>query len=247
MNNPTKQYEIKRVLNQNKVGLFGLVETRIKSSSRNNVGAALWGDWSICTNSSLHTGGRIWLIWDSNSYEVCVHDITIQSIHAQVVDKSSKKSFWYTVVYGLNKLAEREDLWRSIRRYSCSIDEPWLICGDLNAIINWDERIGGAIVTNAEIQPLRRVVFDCNLSDLKARGAFYTWTNKHEHGSRVFSRIDRVLCNEAWLDAYPDSYAHFLPEGMYDHCPCLIHLREVRQKRGHSFKYFNMWSLSPDF
>ncbi|XP_074283703.1 uncharacterized protein LOC141608240 [Silene latifolia] len=180
MNNPTKQHEIKRFLNHNKVGLFGLVETRIKSSGRNNVEAALWENWSICTNSGLHSGGSIWLIWDSNSYEVCVHDITIQSIHAQ------------------------------------------------------DERIGGAMVTNAKIQPLRRLVYDCNLSDLKARGDFYTLTNKHEHGSKVYSRIDRVLCNEFGLDDYPDNYAHFLPEGS-------------QAKEGHSFKYFNMWSLSPDF
>ncbi|XP_074315902.1 uncharacterized protein LOC141652260 [Silene latifolia] len=247
MNNPTKQHEIKQFINQNKVELFGIVENKIKSSSRNNVGGTLCENWSICTNSSLHSGGRVWLIWDPNSYEVHIQDITIQNIHAQVFDKTSKKTFWYTVVYGLNKYAEREDLWRSIRNYNCSIADPWLICGDFNVILNWNERIGGAIVTNAEIQPLKNLVHDCNLSDLKATGAFYTWTNKHEHGSKVYIRIDTLLCNEFWFDEYPDSYTHFLPEGMFDHCPCLIQFEEARQRRGASFKYFNMWSLSPDF
>ncbi|XP_074303827.1 uncharacterized protein LOC141638323 [Silene latifolia] len=81
----------------------------------------------------------------------------------------------------------------------------------------------------------------------KGCGSFYTWTNKHEVGDKVYSRIDRVFTNEECLNVFPGSYANFLPEGLFDHCPCLINLEETIHNRKMPFKYFNMWASAPDF
>ncbi|XP_074310072.1 uncharacterized protein LOC141644876 [Silene latifolia] len=80
-----------------------------------------------------------------------------------------------------------------------------------------------------------------------ARGAFYTWSNKHESGTKVYSRIDRVFINDEWTDIFPDGYVHFLLEGTFDHCPCLVNFEVEHQRRGATFKYFNMWSLAPGY
>ncbi|XP_074301502.1 uncharacterized protein LOC141632896 [Silene latifolia] len=176
-----------------------------------------------------------------------VYDITIQSIHTKVIDKTRKQTFWFIVVYGLNKQAEREPLWASLRYYHATVRGPWIVSGDFNAIMARNERIGGVPITNAEMRPLVQVVHDCQLEDLSAKGAFYTWTNKHEHETKVYSRLDRMLINVDWMDCFPDSYVHFLPEGLFDHCPSLIHFEGEIHRRGKPFKYFNMWSLEPDY
>ncbi|XP_074288337.1 uncharacterized protein LOC141613496 [Silene latifolia] len=88
---------------------------------------------------------------------------------------------------------------------------------------------------------------DCQLTDMKARGAFYTWNNKQGSDSLIYSRIDRVFINEEWLEQYPDSFAHFLPRDLFDHCPGAVHFEEERQRRGNSFKYYNMWSMANDY
>ncbi|XP_074292882.1 uncharacterized protein LOC141619762 [Silene latifolia] len=44
-----------------------------------------------------------------------------------------------------------------------------------------------------------------------------------------------------------ESHVHFLPEGMFDHCPCLIKFEMTVQRRGNQFKYFNMWSLALEY
>ncbi|XP_074300160.1 uncharacterized protein LOC141631380 [Silene latifolia] len=110
-----------------------------------------------------------------------------------------------------------------------------------------DEIIGGAPVTLADIRPLKQLVQDCDLSELKGCGSFFTWTNKHDAGAKVYSRIDRVFINEDWLNCFPGSYANFLPEGLFDHCLCLINLEETCHNRKLPFKYFNMWARAPDF
>ncbi|XP_074266211.1 uncharacterized protein LOC141588682 [Silene latifolia] len=110
-----------------------------------------------------------------------------------------------------------------------------------------DERIGGAPVTLADIRPLKQLVHVCDLYELKGCGSFYTWTNKHEVGDKVYSRIDRVFTNEEWLNVFLGSYANFLLEGLFDHCPCLINLEETIHNRKMPFKYFNMWASAPYF
>ncbi|XP_074283344.1 uncharacterized protein LOC141607893 [Silene latifolia] len=78
-------------------------------------------------------------------------------------------------------------------------------------------------------------------------GATYTWNNKQCPADRVYSSLDRFLVNQEWLNIFPFLYAHFLPEGTFDHTPCLVQPVIQSDKRTRTFKYFNMWSLSPNF
>lgn len=55
------------------------------------------------------------------------------------------------------------------------------------------------------------------------------------------------MINDAWLLTYPDAITQFLPEGLYDHCPCVIHWAVDAPKYKKSFKYYNTWSLAPEF
>ncbi|XP_074304373.1 uncharacterized protein LOC141639083 [Silene latifolia] len=110
-----------------------------------------------------------------------------------------------------------------------------------------DERIGGAPVPRVEMNDMIGTVQDCELYDLKSYGSFYTWNNKHEHKGKIYSRLDRVLINEDWALEFSDSYATFLPEGLFDHCPCLISFEGTRVRSGAPFRYYNMWSRATDF
>ncbi|XP_074299563.1 uncharacterized protein LOC141630691 [Silene latifolia] len=247
LNNPTKQLEIRWFLHQNKLGLFGLLETKIKGSNWLKVRNNICEDWSICTNNSTHKGGRVWLLWDPTLYQVDILNVTAQCIHSKVVDKSRKVVFWYTLFYGFNKSQEREPLWQALKGFSVLISGPWLVCGDFNSVTETKDRIGGSEVVWPEMAPMRSMMSDCQLYDMKASGSYYTWNNKHENESKVYSRIDRVLMNDQWLSTFPEAIATFLPEGLYDHCPCLIRIDAMYVKRKASFKYYNMWALSDDF
>ncbi|XP_074283224.1 uncharacterized protein LOC141607772 [Silene latifolia] len=144
-----------------------------------------------------------------------------------VFDKMRKLKFWYTVMYGMNKFAERESLWRRIMTFHST---AW-----------------GADVTREEIIPLLQLTHDCHLSDLKACGSFFTWNNKHEQGTKVYSRIDKALINNDWLDTFSESFANFMPEGNFDHCPCLIRFDASTDRRRAPFKYVNIWSAAAGF
>ncbi|KAL9238855.1 hypothetical protein vseg_013227 [Gypsophila vaccaria] len=245
MNIHSKQREIKWFLDKNKVDLFGLLETKVASVSLKKVGSFVCEGWSVCTNSSCHKGGRVWLLWKPNKVVVNMIHVDSQCIVAEVLDTVSQCSILITMVYAFNAAVDRLCLWEVLNSFK-NYTGPWLVYGDFNNVLFLNERLG-AEVQSSEIEPFRKCVKECELVDIKSTGVFFTWNKKQAKVKRVFSRIDRVLVNGAWLSAFPNWYPHFLLEGVFDHCPCLIQSAGSQSRKSESFKYYNMWSMAPEF
>ncbi|KAK9667989.1 hypothetical protein RND81_13G026700 [Saponaria officinalis] len=231
-------------LHKNNVGLWGVVETKVRISSFNKVVVCFASDWEIINNLQHHDGGRIWLMWRKAEFKVDVICKTEQLIHSKVTKLGSGKVFLFTVVYGSNSSTERDDLWEALASINSSLS--WTVGGDFNFLMNPNERVGAPVKLH-EIDPFRRCAQLCDLSDLKSTGVFFTGTNKQDGDNRVLSKLDRVLVNPRWLSLFPDAYVEFLPEGLYDHSPGLVHLMTSRRVGKASFMFFNMWTLVPEF
>ncbi|XP_075088621.1 uncharacterized protein LOC142170629 [Nicotiana tabacum] len=135
------------------------------------------------------------------------------------------RKFWVTIVYAYNDMALRRPLWQDIKEVYDQMNGPWAVLGDINCVLNMDERIGSPIAL-AKIKDFRKCVGECNLQDLKSSGTFYTWNNKQEGQYRVYNRIDRVIVSIEWMVALPDSQVHFMSEGLFDHYPALINCKD---------------------
>ncbi|XP_074299402.1 uncharacterized protein LOC141630493 [Silene latifolia] len=223
MNKLNKQLEVRRFMQMNNLSVFGILETRVKNKNWGRVRSNIWNNWTISTNNSHHKGGRIWVVWNPAVYQIDIQNMTAQTMHLKVLNRGNQRLLWVTFVYGFNKAADKKQLWKSLREYNLVMDGAWLIGGDFNNVLYANERIGSEI-TLAEVQPFLDCVNDCKITDMKVVGSFYTWNNKQDVLTRVYSRIDRALINDDWLDAFPDAYAHFMTEGTFDHSPCVIYL-----------------------
>ncbi|XP_074311631.1 uncharacterized protein LOC141647380 [Silene latifolia] len=153
-----------------------------------------------------------------------------QAIHVSVEHLQSGFSWTCSIVYGCNKDSERTSLWQSILQCKSIVHGPWLLMGDFNNVLHIGERIGSE-VTLAEIRDFQQCVDSCGLYDLVTQGAYFTWNNKQEENKRVFTRIDRVLANDLWIGSGPSGIACFLPEGLFDHNPCIIRLWDETNRK----------------
>ncbi|XP_074290531.1 uncharacterized protein LOC141617247 [Silene latifolia] len=233
-------------LNSNNVGLYGLLETKIKPNKVNKSVANVFSDWSVTTNTAYHPRGRIWVVWKPHLFDICFLDYDAQYIHMKVYDKHTNGIFFFTVIYAFNGISDRESLWNNLRKIKPSSSIPWLLGGDFNCVLQGEERLGGTF-NMAEADPFQKCIDDCEVMDIHTSGSFYTWNNKQPPETRVYNRLDRVFVNQGWTVQYPDLFANFLPEGLFDHSPCVIGRTDRGQHRNRPFKYFNMWSLSPEF
>ncbi|XP_074291998.1 uncharacterized protein LOC141618828 [Silene latifolia] len=196
-------------MNNQRVGLFALLETKISGGNVGNISLNLFDGWSVTTNNHTHKGGRVWLLWQP-------------------------------------QLFDRVDLWRWLKDFAHTCNDPWALAGDFNTVLSPTERLGGQTRDN-DMDDFLDCVTACGMIDIQATGAFFTWTNEQDAEHRKYSRLDRFLVNSAWLTEYPDMVGHFHPEGLFDHNPCVVSNRNLGVTRNKSFKYFNMWGQASTF
>ncbi|XP_074293081.1 uncharacterized protein LOC141619991 [Silene latifolia] len=87
---------------------------------------------------------------------------------------------------------------------------------------------------------------DCGPDDLTGSGCDFTWFNKHEAATRVYSKLDSILVNSNWAQQFTQTTAHFLSPGISDHSPAMLSFHDNDMPK-RSFKFLNAWLDHPDF
>lgn len=81
------------------------------------------------------------------------------------------------------------------------------------------------------MQDFGEVVQYCSLMDVGSHGPHYTWNNKRTEGI-ISKKLERIMFNDHWLAAYPQSYAVFKSGRCSDHLCCQIQLKFEINQRG---------------
>ncbi|KAL2901192.1 LINE-1 retrotransposable element ORF2 protein [Bienertia sinuspersici] len=186
------------------------------------------------------------LAWNPNSFTVGLEQMTDQAIHCVIKPNGGLEEFFCTFICAHNDAKLREYLWETLSNLNRKIRGPWLLMGDFNCVMNIEERIGNA-VRQREMDPMRRCISECEFQDIPYSGHFYTWSNKQATEDRVWSKLDRVMANEIWLEKFQSANAVFLTEGCSDHCPAILRMNFEVGKGRKPFKYFQMWQQAPDY
>ncbi|XP_074298244.1 uncharacterized protein LOC141629079 [Silene latifolia] len=173
-------------------------------------------------------------------------DYSAQCINMRILEIGTGKIFFLSMVYGFNDIIARQELWEQLVQFASTVDGPWLACGDFNTVLSHTERLGGSC-SDAEIDDFHDCLSKCGLVDSPAMGSLFTWNNKQDVTTRVYSRLDRALINGEWGHQMPDMFARFLPEGDFDHTPCIMKCRNQHMHHKKPFKYYNMWGKASQY
>uniref|UniRef100_A0A803QC82 Reverse transcriptase domain-containing protein n=1 Tax=Cannabis sativa TaxID=3483 RepID=A0A803QC82_CANSA len=196
----SEQRSVLEICRENKVGLGALFETKINHDKVGDMIAMSFPNWEFF--SSIASSKRIILIWQAKF----VHDEVLldneQFIHSKVKKVGLIEEFYFIAVYGRNCPAERKLLFEKLAALGM-LNRPWLILGDFNVMFNFQDRNGGKKILTKDIEDAQKWLSLGQVEEVYCSGAFYTLTNKHDMGTRIFSKLDRVLINEDWLDQFP--------------------------------------------
>ncbi|KAK4384561.1 hypothetical protein Sango_3048800 [Sesamum angolense] len=214
--------KVEQVVRDHKLSFLGLVETRVSQAHVQRTQRHLLNNWSWFEDYS-GPAGRTWIAWNPLEVDVVILEDGSQFIHCRAFNKRLHTRCLITVVYGAYDIIPRRDLWGTLRTLSKGIsDEPWLVLGDFNAVIDNSEVCGQAADTSASMADFRNCVRDTGLVQLPFTGCPFTWHNCSEGPRSLWRRLDRMLVNVAWLDAWPgSSYISALPSTS-DHSPLIL-------------------------
>ncbi|XP_021728375.1 uncharacterized protein LOC110695454 [Chenopodium quinoa] len=246
LNDPGKVASVKRLLHSHSVDVIGLLKTKFKSKNVFTYQKKFGSSWLWVCNYDHSPKGRFCLGWNADRVTVNVLKIHEQFIHCSVLSKDLSTQIHLTVIYGLHYIHDRLPMWEGIRNISIQ-NSPWLCAGDFNSLLHTLDRLHGTDVTDYETRDFKSLVDDLDLTEVKSKGAFYSWSNKAHTGPRTLSRIDRVFGNQAWLASHGHVETVYLPPSLSDHSPVLLDIFLAPARKGKPFRILSCIADHLDF
>ncbi|KAL9691387.1 hypothetical protein QQ045_011808 [Rhodiola kirilowii] len=123
---------------------------------------------------------------------------------------------------------------------------PWIWLADFNCIRYQSEKLNGARVGDADMRELSELCDQTGMFDMAVNRNLFTWSDKHSAGTRIWSKLDRILCNESMMDLIPSIHGFFPNPRISDHCPAIAFLGEKPLiKKWFRFQAF--WIFTEEF
>lgn len=240
---PLKQGEVYNFTRKNNIDVIGLLETKLSGRNLQYLIRNVFGGWKYTSNFDLHAGGRILVLWNPLTVSLVTIGHFDQGINCEVSSLVDGSHVLLSFVYGHNRVVERRSMWNELEQFSLGRSLPWLILGDFNTVFSEDEKANGREVTSYELRDPTDFCMRCFMIELPFSGCKFTWSN-----GTVKSRIDHALVNNAWLDQFGASFAHYPASGcISDHSPGLIFTECADSRPNVCFKFLNMWTKHPSF
>ena len=243
-----KKSEIKRIIKQQNLELFGLIETKVRPVNFQHQCRSFGSNIRVISNGEeeeKHKPDTIWMCWDHRIWEVEAIKTQLQYIHCKAKNKGGLE-IDITVVYGSSNPRKRTELWEEIRSLSSRTTNPWIVLGDFNEIRYSEERIGPkARISPKNLELFNKCIEDSSLIELLTIGDGISWHNMRSGEEMIASKLDRGFANEKWLDRWPNTKYRLYKGGTSDHALLIIDIRKLK-KQTKPFRFTNSWIHESD-
>ncbi|KAL0395170.1 UNVERIFIED_CONTAM: hypothetical protein Slati_4483200 [Sesamum latifolium] len=102
-----------------------------------------------------------------------------------------------SIVYGANDLGIRRDLWQLLAQLASSIDdEPWMVLGDFNTVLDMSEVCGASGDIRAVMEDFHNCILEMGLITLPIQGELFTWHNCSDNNRSLWKRLDQIMAND---------------------------------------------------
>ena len=191
-------------------------------------------------------GGGLALFW-KREFNLEIKSYSKFHIDAIVTEEGSGFSWRLTSFYSHPETHRRRESWRFLNTLNNQFRLPWLYFGDFNEILSQEEKSGGALRPQYQIEAFRDIVSKCEFIDLDFSGFNFTWCNQREGYDRVYLRLDRAFATQDWLEHFPRVRVQHLEDTTSDHCPILLTDSNSTHGRGKRRFFFEaIWAKWPD-
>lgn len=161
------------------------------------------------------------MLWKDNQ-AMEIQNFTRRHINA-LVKHTNREGYWkLTCFYGHPVSEKRQESWNMLEHLKIYAPQPWLCLGGFNEITNQEEKEGGAVRQEWQMQPFRDALESCNLQDLGYKGAQFTWTNCRYDGEFIKECLDRAVANSEWSTIFREATVHVLAARSSDHKPIWV-------------------------
>ncbi|GJR10704.1 hypothetical protein Tco_0793356 [Tanacetum coccineum] len=186
-------------------------------------------------------GSHIILGWNTNDVDVVVISQDDQVMHTRIWFRRDRKEVFCSFIYAHNHYTQRRKLWANLSLHKAFVwDRSWCLMGDFNAALFLDDSSMGRSSIDISMREFRECVEEIEVMDVNNTGLKFTWNQKPKGKEGLLKKIDRVLANISFVDAYVGAYAIFQPYRISDHSLAVLKIPMVNKMKPRTFKFANI-------
>ncbi|XP_039066344.1 uncharacterized protein LOC120211945 [Hibiscus syriacus] len=175
--------------------------------------------------------------------EIEIAHISNQFINGIFRPKEVNTWAQFIAIYANPNGSKRKHLWSQLEALAPNDNTPWIMGGDLNVILDVDERRGGATTHTNGSRLFANFMHSTGLLDLGFHGPPFTWNR-----GNLQQRLDRCLGNTKWISTFPNSQVLHLDRIGSDHRPLLLRLTTDKQDhKNRPFRCIAAWQEHHEF
>lgn len=117
-------------------------------------------------------------------------------------------------------------------------DEPWLLLGDFNELMNNYEKEGGATRQESTFWDFRNMAQFCKIKEIRSSGNSLSWAGWRDK-VWVKCRLDRSFGNDQWFQLFPHCKTEYMRMYRSDYRPIRVNFSLETDEKGPGRFYFD--------
>ncbi|XP_019447391.1 PREDICTED: uncharacterized protein LOC109350622 [Lupinus angustifolius] len=206
-----------------------------------------WEDLRLKKFVVNNRGSRFPSIWGFCRQDLYPRILVSSDQHIVMVVDVDSKSLFISAVYAHTLYLQRRSLWKEIIKVMRDNPGPWCCLGDFNVVLGAHECRGSRSPATLPMEEFRIFSDMVDLIHLLTTGPYFSWSNRRRGSALTEKRLDRAICNNAWLDMWNQVACCTLTRLASDHHPILLHSSCDSQLRVVHFRFHKMWILNMDY
>lgn len=110
------------------------------------------------------------------------------------------QELFISAIYTSTNYIVRRSLWNELTTLESNNPGPWCFIGDFNSILGAHEYSGRGSPSRISCDEFRNWSDAGQYIHINTRGSQFTWTNGRKQSAYTEKRLDRSICNVAWID-----------------------------------------------
>uniref|UniRef100_A0A803NWW7 Reverse transcriptase n=1 Tax=Cannabis sativa TaxID=3483 RepID=A0A803NWW7_CANSA len=217
-------------------GVCFLMETKVDRGKMEVWQGGLgFNGMSIIPSKSL--AGGFCLLWN-NEVKIQMKELHYNIFEASIQDPQLNSQWRLFAVYGPPYDREKKEFWEYLNFRIKNGGELWLVMGDLNCIMNQEEKMGGSKVFINDTRWLEEFLLASGGVDLRFKGGQFTWQNKRFNGGLIWERLDRCIGSFDWTSEFPQAGVLNFPITISDHAPISLDTAMFKNKGYIPFRFY---------
>jgi hypothetical protein len=243
LSRPAAVRSLRMIIRENNPDIIFLSETKSSPSSVSSI-LNLLGFFLMSLVSPVGSRGGLALAWRPGVDLECFSS-NKNLISAWCFSDPPHSPWILSCIYGPPDNSDKPVFWDSLSSLGDGFVCPWLCIGDLNSVLDQQEKQGGRPVASSSSCPFKQFIDHFGLIDLSFAGNPFTWCNNRQGNASIKERLDRGLASLSWFHLHPEHSMIHLPASASDHHPILLNTATQSPLLPRPFRFEEFWTRDP--